>query len=328
LNTVLVKRVDQSLQQANEMYKNFQKDIKQYYLGPSLHKLHKEGVQESDFGMDNSPDLLDGAFGLYSAKDLKKRIGPIKSEYFRIGLVRSGKITFGIGLEKFQAARNSIIFGFPGQIFSLDNPDEDFFCYYMLFSEKFIADSPLLNSRQDFPFLSYSGQQCFSLREDEAMEIESLFLKTNQEIKIKKPNIRQVIQIYIQLTWLHAKRSYEAQELSKQEYATSGNDLFRRFVKLVSQHFLELHKVSEYAERLNVSADHLNRTIKTYSDKTAHELIDAMLLVEAKAHLVHTQLSIAEIAYKLEFSDPSHFNKFFKKLTNHTHQSYRSSPAE
>lgn len=308
------------------MYKNFQKDIKQYYLGPSLHKLHKEGAGKSDFGMDSSPELLDGGFGLYSSADLKKRIGPVKTEYFRIGLIRSGNFTIDIGLETFHPARNSIIFGFPGQVFSLYDQTPDLFCYYMLFTEEFVTGSFLMNIRNEFPFLNYSGIQCFVLNEEEANEAENLVLKINQEIKNRKANTRQAIQLYIQLILLHARRSYETQMLAKQETSISGNNLFRRFIKLVSQHFLSLHKVSDYAELLNVSADHLNRTIKSQSDKTAHELIDDMILVEAKACLLHTRLSIAEIAYKLEFSDPSHFNKFFKKLTLQTPRQYRGKP--
>ena len=213
------------------MYKTFQKDIKQYYLEPSLHKLHKAGMEKSDFGMDNSPELIDGGFGLYSAIDLKKRIGPVKTEYFRIGFVRSGQITFGIGLEKFSAVANSIIFGFPGQLFSLNDPSPDFFCHYLLFSEKFIADSSLINNRKEFPFLNYSGIQCFSLNDEDRVEIGNLIVRMNDEIKARKLNIRQVLQLYIQLICHHAKRSYESQQLGEQETGTSGNGLFRRFIK-------------------------------------------------------------------------------------------------
>lgn len=75
---------------------------------------------------------------------------------------------------------------------------------------------------------------------------------------------------------------------------------------------------------LHVSADYLNRIIKAHSDKTAHQLIDEMILIEAKAYLLYSQLTIAEIAYQLGFSDPSHFNKFFKKLAHCTPLQYRN----
>ena len=75
---------------------------------------------------------------------------------------------------------------------------------------------------------------------------------------------------------------------------------------------------------LHVSPDHLNRTIRQHSGKTAHELIDEMLILEAKGYLRHTALSVAELAYRLDFADPSHFNKFFRKYTGCTPLQYRT----
>ncbi len=46
--------------------------------------------------MDNTSELLDGGFGLYSTTDLKKNIGPVKTEYFRISLTRKGNASFDI----------------------------------------------------------------------------------------------------------------------------------------------------------------------------------------------------------------------------------------
>lgn len=310
------------------MYKSISSGIKKYTLDATLHKLHKKSTEKSDFGMDNTSELLDGGFGLYSSANTKTSIGPIKTEYYRIGLIRKGSAAFTIGLETFHPVRNTIIFGFPGQLFSLQNPTDDFFVYYMLFSESFIGEMLLLkNYRNQFPFLSHAGIQCFPLNEEEGNEIEAVIMKMNNEVKARKANVCQAIQLYIQLIFITANRHYTQKILSKQGIGDKGVFLFTRFLKLVSEHFLTAQKVSDYAGMLHVSADHLNRVIKSHSDKTAHELIDEMILQEAKAYLLHSQLSIAEIAYKLEFSDPSHFNKFFRKLTGCTPLQYRSKSA-
>lgn len=100
------------------MYKNITADIKKYRLDdPGFHQLHKKGEERSDFGMDSTGELINAAFGLYSSADLKGSIGPVKTEYFRIGLIRKGSVTFNVGLESFSAVRNGIIFGFPGRYF-------------------------------------------------------------------------------------------------------------------------------------------------------------------------------------------------------------------
>lgn len=307
------------------MYKSVPSDLKKVNLNANLYQLHKTGKGNSEFGMDNTSELLDDGFGLYSTADLKKNIGPIKTHYFRISLTRKGRATFDIGLEKYNTFRNSILFGIPGQIFSLHHFSTDFLAYYMLFTEKFVSEFMLKHNRtQQFPFLSYSGLQCFQLDDRTADEIENIIFKINNEVKQHKPYGSEMIRLYIQEIILHANRNYGKALLSSKNIPNSNEALYNEFLKSVSQHFLIKRKVSDYAEILHVSADHLNRAIKSCSAKTAHEHIDEMLLIEAKAYLLHTSLTIAEIAYKLNFSDPSHFNRFFKKYCELTPANFRS----
>jgi len=130
------------------MYKNVPSDLKKINLNSDLYKLHKSGKGTSDFGMDKTSELLGESFGLYSTLDLKKNIGPIKTQYYRISLTRKGSAIFDIGLEKYNTKRNSILFGIPGQIFSLHQYSNDFLAYYMLFTEKFINDVLLKQNRK------------------------------------------------------------------------------------------------------------------------------------------------------------------------------------
>ena len=293
-------------------------------LNADLYPMHKAGNGISDFGMDNTSSLLDNGFGLYSTRDLKKNIGPFKTQYFRISLTRAGSATFHIGLDQYTTRRNSILFGIPGQLFSLHDTSEDFLAYYMLFTERFIGDFFLLqNRKQHFPFLTHAGLQCFQLDDDIAAETESLIFKINAEIKARKPDCNQMIRLYIQQIILHANRCYGTHLLAQRTHPDIQQVLYHDFLKLVNEHYLTIRKVSAYADLLHVSPDYLNRVIRACADRTAHELIDEMLILEAKSYLLHSPLSIAEIAYQLEFSDPSHFNRFFKKYSAATPAEFR-----
>lgn len=295
------------------MYKSVPADIKKIRLTTDLYQLHKTGTDESSFGMDNTATLLENGFGLYSSRNIKKQIGPIRTEYYRVALALRGCAQVDVGLEHHAFCRNHIMFGIPGQIFSLHDASPDFLTYYMLFTEDFLHGNLLNRNRvQSFPFLTPTGLLSFELEEASALQIEQLILKMNEEVQLRNPGCADVIRLYIQLIFFQANRQYKDKVFSR--YGTyNTQQLAHRFLKLVAQHFLSVRKVSDYAGMLSISSDHLNRAVKTCSGKTAHEWIEEMILIETKADLLHSNLSVSEIGYKFDFADPSHFSHFFKK---------------
>ncbi len=81
--------------------------------------------------------------------------------------------------------------------------------------------------------------------------------------------------------------------------------------------------VKYFASLLSTHPNHLNAVVKRKTQKTAIAFIHEQLVLEAKALLSQTELSIKEIAFKLGFNEPSHFNNFFKKQTHLTPVLYR-----
>lgn len=303
---------------------NRPKEIPEYNLDKSFYKVHKGFNSGSVFGLDHTDSLICNGFGLYSSAGLRQKIGPIKSTFYRIGFGVSGTVEIHCGLEQFHFTPGCIAFTIPGQIFSLHDKSEDLLAYYMLFTEDFIADAVSLKQiRNDFPFLNYQGQQVFRLEELESNELHYLIFKINDEVQENKKNLKQAIQLYLQLIFLQAYRGYEKLELDDASPSNSSHSLLKRFKKLVGQYCIQKRKVGDYAEMLHITANHLNRVVKDETGKVAHELIDEMINLEAKALLLHTDLSVAEAAYQLNFTDPSHFNKFFKKLNGMTPLSFR-----
>ena len=80
-------------------------------------------------------------------------------------------------------------------------------------------------------------------------------------------------------------------------------------------HYKTWHATSQYANELNITPDHLNRSIKSLIGKTAKEYIQARITIAAKRMLYFSDLSTKEIAYDLGFSEPANFSNFFKKCT-------------
>lgn len=74
-----------------------------------------------------------------------------------------------------------------------------------------------------------------------------------------------------------------------------------------------LRAASDFASRLNVHVNHLNRAIRETTGKTTSQVIAERILQEAKVLLKHSAWTVSEIAYVLGFKEVTHFNNFFKK---------------
>jgi AraC family transcriptional regulator, transcriptional activator of pobA len=99
---------------------------------------------------------------------------------------------------------------------------------------------------------------------------------------------------------------------------------FSQFKKLINAHYLQLRNAGDYARIMHISIRKLNQISKVASGSTAIEVIRERVLVEAKNLLTHTNISVNEVAFQLNFSDASNFIKFFKAQTSLTPSEYRA----
>jgi AraC-like DNA-binding protein len=80
---------------------------------------------------------------------------------------------------------------------------------------------------------------------------------------------------------------------------------------------------SQYAALLNLSTYQLNNTTKTLLGKSASELINDRVILEAKRYLLATSNQIIQIAGHLGYEDASYFVRFFKKHTGLSPEAFR-----
>jgi AraC family transcriptional activator of pobA len=92
---------------------------------------------------------------------------------------------------------------------------------------------------------------------------------------------------------------------------------------LIQQHLRSHRPAAFYAEALGMSPTHLNRIVRGATGHGAHELIMQKLADAAKRELVFTFGSVQEISYRLGFTDPGYFSRFFVKRTGETPRAWR-----
>lgn len=103
-----------------------------------------------------------------------------------------------------------------------------------------------------------------------------------------------------------------------------GHLLVKRFYQLLEERYRENPTVTQYADLLSVTPNHLTQTLKQLTGKTSLEIVKSKQLLEIKRLLVHTNLGVSEIANQMNFADQSYFTKFFKRETGVLPLAYRN----
>ena len=93
-------------------------------------------------------------------------------------------------------------------------------------------------------------------------------------------------------------------------------EVFVRFREKVEQNFKTIRRVEDYAEELAYSPRTISRATIEAVGQGPKEFIDRRVLLEAKRLLAHTDLTAAQIADELGFSDAANFGKFFRRGTD------------
>lgn len=102
-------------------------------------------------------------------------------------------------------------------------------------------------------------------------------------------------------------------------------EICRKLVQLVIENYKDQRQVQFYADRLGISLQHLSNTVRQVSGKTVLDIIASVILVDAKAKLKSTDMTIQEIAYSLNFPNASFFGKYFKRHMGISPLEYRKS---
>jgi len=105
--------------------------------------------------------------------------------------------------------------------------------------------------------------------------------------------------------------------------ADQSRALARHFCDLVEDDFATNGRVSHYAARLHVTPRHLNFCVQAATGRSASDVIAKRLFLECRRLLLHSELSMREIADNLNFADPSHFARFFKRHAGATPRQFR-----
>jgi AraC family transcriptional activator of pobA len=270
-------------------------------------------------GMTRGSDIFVGTFE-GSVKQRPNRLAIHRHDYFELFLL-DGKGQHFNDFETYPIEVPSIVCVSPGQVHfwrgALHGP---MICFTQEFVEKYSAPG---YSLVHHPFWFPAGAPpIMSLSRESAAETRSLIEEIGREFVSQGADSEQVLRLLLQALLFRIARSYPPQDAEPGMHREAR--LHRAFLVALEQNFRTVTSVSSYAKLLRVTPETLSDAVKQRTGKTAGTLIRHRVLLEAQRLLLHTSMTVAEIAYSLKFEDPSYFNRFFRRLTGKTPTDFRS----
>lgn len=205
--------------------------------------------------------------------------------------------------------------------------ENDWVCQLCAFSPDFISSATPESVFQDSPF--FYENPIITLNESDFDSIHLLFDKMLNEFNSEYQHKYDLVRQYLFLILHHAIKIHPNPDTKI--YNNAALRISSQFVDLLERQFpidspdsvLALKTPQNYADKLAVHVNHLNRSVKTVLHKTTTEVITARVIQEAKSLLQFTDWSITDISFSLGFEYPSYFDNFFKKHTGITPSSVR-----
>lgn len=253
---------------------------------------------------------------------------PIRLDGLYIGLREKGQANFNINLKEFEVGPNDLVICSPGDLMQATITDGIHLAQSMMVSSNFLKEMYIsLNSFMPF-FASQKDHPVFHLTDGEREELKTYFLlikdAVSQNDYFRIDITKRLLAAYLyklgSILYRHRPELQEeaAKPLKREEI------LFKEFIKLVSEHHRKERRVDFYAEQLYLSPKHFSTVIKKVSGKTAGHWIDEYVILDAKTLLKYSAMSIQEVAYYMNFPNPSFFGKYFKHHTGMSPSEYKA----
>ena len=188
----------------------------------------------------------------------------------------------------------------------------------MHFKTEFIQ--PLLKRplSEEFPYFDLQAEHIVNVTPAESELIQQSFIDIITEYERFSPEKDYLLRNFIHILLLRIREIYRPHAKQLNETATRSMKIANQFKHLVEKNFIEIREVQQYAKELHVTPKYLSEAVKANTGKSPRDIINDMLLLEAKVLLGSTDKTMTEIAHQLCFGDQSHFNHFIRQHTSLT----------
>ncbi len=249
---------------------------------------------------------------------------PHKFDFFLFINHTSGGAKFKIDMEEYEVETGgNVITCTPGQIISLESVTPDFDADVMILSSQFM-ESLLVYLKGTIPVRFGMMRQIVFKINEQAKQMQMIFIKAVQHVlkQTDNPFRLQMVQ-HVMMAIFYASDAPQSMSNKSDVIRSNADVLSKQFLELVKENFRKERQLKFYADALCITPRYLSRVVKECTGSSAADWIERYVVLEARALLKSTTMTIQQISDELNFPSQTFFGKYFKRRVGMSPKDYR-----
>lgn len=276
--------------------------------------------------IENVPgiDFIDEDFAIFdNIDDIPQFDHPMRIGAAVFALCTRGFLRIRINMEEYVVGENHLVLSLPDQIIQHVERSEDVTGIFIVISKDFVEEI-LLHIQNTLPAFFYIKEHPVTeLNAEEIDCIKEYHSFLWKKVRAKGHPCRKEIAQSLLLAVFHEVYGMFKNHMPIEVKKSRQEELFATFIQTLASHYKRERSVTFYAGKLCITPKYLSLLVKNVSNRTAGEWIDNYVILEAKALLSSSPLSIQEISDRLNFANQSFFGKYFKQHAGISPTKYR-----
>lgn len=277
------------------------------------------------FGLDHLPSdsiVIDDDLALIHMREDVSFFSsntPIKLRHAMIGICCTGRCDLRLNLQDYEVESPMLITLMPGQIIEGVSHSANFDGYAIILSKRFIDMLNLPGWQQQY--MALYNNPLNKISQEMLQHVHIFYTILHKAASdAENPFRLQVIENLIRVFYYGGVSKFHQYGRDNTPYK---NSIVERFMDLVQEHYREERLIGFYADKLCITPKYLSKLVKENTGRSAGEWIESHVILEARAMLQSSDMTIQQIAASLNFPNQSFFGKYFKRATGISPKQYR-----
>lgn len=248
------------------------------------------------------------------------------NDFYSVILFTGGSGSITVNNDRFPVTQGTLCMVAPNQAHSFEDVKDAEGIIFFFCQDFYVEEFSFIRLLQAFSYTSLTatkvGLPCITLSDKEYDSIRSVLDSIHREYLQYTPSNNSAIIIRSHLNILILKLT----ELFESKSGKSNNNesiIIHTLSHLVDSYFIKEQQLGFYTAAFNISESQLNEICRKHFNSGLKKILQNRLMQEARKLLLSSELSVSEIAFKLNFEDNSYFNKVFKSKTGLTPKRFR-----